>query len=338
MSEIWIAVIVCIVVILSGALPLLRGADATSSARPCRHARTRCVTGAGRNPRGTGATKGMNMAKKKPHMSYEEHLDEVTTQITEIYTVEDDGAIRMVMGRTGRRIFQRPRRRPTICTLERAGVDAPVLFSRTTARRRAQVHQKWQPRQTEALPPTSSAVARQAGRARKRTARHASQRASISHPGNVHRHRLLFARFQTCNCAISVAVSMIAGQQEVPVPMNGSRVSRIPGDSDAGRSGISAKVSGRPVSASNRCERLDNARVQRFPALSTRKRSASCGRSCRERAFRLQRIVIVDDGEHAGAGRYFNSAQPIRVALAIEMLMVMSHERRDAGQASFIAP
>ena len=29
----------------------------------------------------------MNMAKKKPHMSYEEHLDEVTTQITEIYTV-----------------------------------------------------------------------------------------------------------------------------------------------------------------------------------------------------------------------------------------------------------
>ena len=33
------------------------------------------------------------MAKKKPHMSYEEHLDEVTTQITEIYTVEDDEAI-----------------------------------------------------------------------------------------------------------------------------------------------------------------------------------------------------------------------------------------------------
>ena len=37
------------------------------------------------------------MAKPPKPLTYEEHFDEVTTQITEIYTIEDDEAIRMVM-------------------------------------------------------------------------------------------------------------------------------------------------------------------------------------------------------------------------------------------------
>ena len=68
------------------------------------------------------------MAKKKPHMSYEEHLDEVTTQITEIYTVEDEEAIRMVMAAQEDEYFSGHDDDPTICTLERAGIDARWVF------------------------------------------------------------------------------------------------------------------------------------------------------------------------------------------------------------------
>ena len=64
------------------------------------------------------------MAKKPTHMSYEEHLDEVTTQITEIYTVEDEEAIRMVMAAQEDEYFSGHDDDPTICTLERAGIDA----------------------------------------------------------------------------------------------------------------------------------------------------------------------------------------------------------------------
>lgn len=68
------------------------------------------------------------MAKKPAHMSYEDHLDEVTTQITEIYTVEDDEAIRMVMAAQEDEYFSGHDDDPTICTLERAGVDARYVF------------------------------------------------------------------------------------------------------------------------------------------------------------------------------------------------------------------
>lgn len=68
------------------------------------------------------------MPKAKPHMSYEEHLDEVTTQITEIYTVADDEAIRMVMAAQEDEYFSSHDDDPTICTLERASVDARYVF------------------------------------------------------------------------------------------------------------------------------------------------------------------------------------------------------------------
>lgn len=68
------------------------------------------------------------MAKKPTTMTYEEHLDEVTTQITEIYTVDDDEAIRMVMAAQEDDYFSGHDDDPSICTLERAGVDARWVF------------------------------------------------------------------------------------------------------------------------------------------------------------------------------------------------------------------
>lgn len=68
------------------------------------------------------------MAKKPKTMTYEEHLDEVTTQITEIYTVEDEDAIRMVMAAQEDEYFSGHDDDPSICTLERAGVDARWVF------------------------------------------------------------------------------------------------------------------------------------------------------------------------------------------------------------------
>lgn len=68
------------------------------------------------------------MAKQPKTMTYEEHLDEVTTQITEIYTVEDEDAIRMVMAAQEDEYFSGHDDDPSICTLERAGIDARWVF------------------------------------------------------------------------------------------------------------------------------------------------------------------------------------------------------------------
>lgn len=62
------------------------------------------------------------------HMSYEEHLDEVTTLITEKYDVADDAAIRMVMRAQDEEFFSGHDDDPTICTLERAHEDARTVF------------------------------------------------------------------------------------------------------------------------------------------------------------------------------------------------------------------
>ncbi len=62
------------------------------------------------------------------HMSYEEHLDEVTTLITEIYDVADDAAIRMVMRAQDEEFFSGHDDDPSICTLERAHEDARLVF------------------------------------------------------------------------------------------------------------------------------------------------------------------------------------------------------------------
>jgi general stress protein 26 len=62
------------------------------------------------------------------HMSYEEHLDEVTTQITERYAVSDEAAIKMVMQAQDAEYFSGHDDDPTLCTLEQAGRDAKYVF------------------------------------------------------------------------------------------------------------------------------------------------------------------------------------------------------------------
>lgn len=63
-------------------------------------------------------------------MNYEQHLDEVTTLITEKYGVSDEAAIRMVMLAQADDFFSGHDDDPSICTLERAHRDAKTVFNR----------------------------------------------------------------------------------------------------------------------------------------------------------------------------------------------------------------
>ena len=61
-------------------------------------------------------------------MNYEEHLDEVTTLITEKYGVTDQAAIKMVMRAQADGFFSLHDDKPSICTLDRAHEDARTVF------------------------------------------------------------------------------------------------------------------------------------------------------------------------------------------------------------------
>jgi len=63
-------------------------------------------------------------------MTYEEHLDEVTTLITEKYDVEDDVAIAMVMRAQDDEFFSIHDDDPSLCTLDRAHLDAKAVFTK----------------------------------------------------------------------------------------------------------------------------------------------------------------------------------------------------------------
>ncbi len=63
-------------------------------------------------------------------MSYEEHLDEVTTLITEKYDASDEDAIAMVMRAQADDFFSGHDDDPSICTLDRAHADARVVHAR----------------------------------------------------------------------------------------------------------------------------------------------------------------------------------------------------------------
>jgi hypothetical protein len=63
-------------------------------------------------------------------MTYEEHLDEVTTLITEKYALDDDDAIRMVMRAQADDFFSGHDDDPSLCTLERAHQDARAVFKK----------------------------------------------------------------------------------------------------------------------------------------------------------------------------------------------------------------
>ena len=63
-------------------------------------------------------------------MTYEEHLDEVTTLLTEEFAMSDEAAIQMVMRAQANDFFSGHDDDPSICTLERAHQDAKAVFSK----------------------------------------------------------------------------------------------------------------------------------------------------------------------------------------------------------------
>jgi hypothetical protein len=63
-------------------------------------------------------------------MTYEEHLDEVTTLITEKYDVSDEDAIAMVMRAQADDFFSGHDDDESICTLDRAHRDAKAVYTK----------------------------------------------------------------------------------------------------------------------------------------------------------------------------------------------------------------
>nr|WP_153110331.1 hypothetical protein [Propionivibrio limicola] len=63
-------------------------------------------------------------------MTYEEHLDEVATLLTEIYTLRDEVAIDIVMRAQEDEYFSGHDDDPGICTQERAEQDARFIFKK----------------------------------------------------------------------------------------------------------------------------------------------------------------------------------------------------------------
>lgn len=61
-------------------------------------------------------------------MTYEEFLDEVTTLIVEKYELEDEKAIQLVMSAQAADFFSIHDDDPTICTLDRAHLDAAKIY------------------------------------------------------------------------------------------------------------------------------------------------------------------------------------------------------------------
>lgn len=69
-----------------------------------------------------------NQEAVRSNMTYEEHLDEVTTIITEEFGTSDEAAIRMVMRAQADDFFSGHDDDPSLCTLERAHQDAEIIF------------------------------------------------------------------------------------------------------------------------------------------------------------------------------------------------------------------
>lgn len=63
-------------------------------------------------------------------MTYEEHLDEVSTLLTEAYNLSDEAAIQMVMRAQADDFFSGHDDDPSICTLDRAHRDAKIVFKK----------------------------------------------------------------------------------------------------------------------------------------------------------------------------------------------------------------
>ena len=66
-------------------------------------------------------------------MTYEEHLDEIATLLTEIYTLSDETAVEIVMRAQADDYFSRHDDDESICTQERAEQDARAVFKQYKA-------------------------------------------------------------------------------------------------------------------------------------------------------------------------------------------------------------
>jgi hypothetical protein len=62
--------------------------------------------------------------------TYEQHLDEIATLLTEIYTLSDETAIGIVMRAQADDYFNGHDDDPSLCTQERAELDARAIFKR----------------------------------------------------------------------------------------------------------------------------------------------------------------------------------------------------------------
>jgi hypothetical protein len=67
---------------------------------------------------------------KVPPLTYEEHLDEVATLLTELFDADDQAAIAMVMRAQADDFFSGHDDDPSICTLKRAQLDARTVYAK----------------------------------------------------------------------------------------------------------------------------------------------------------------------------------------------------------------
>ena len=77
-------------------------------------------------------------------LTYEAFLDEVTTLLTEMYDMEDEAAIKLVMQAQDAEYFVTHDDKPELRTLEQAKQDAVALY--TAKQNRVQTQQKQQKR------------------------------------------------------------------------------------------------------------------------------------------------------------------------------------------------
>jgi len=84
------------------------------------------------------------------NLTYEAYLDEVTTLLTELYDMDDESAIKLVMDAQEAEYFSPHDDHPDMRTLERAKSDAVALH--TAKQNRTQTQQKQQQRARKKRP------------------------------------------------------------------------------------------------------------------------------------------------------------------------------------------
>jgi GTP-binding protein EngB required for normal cell division len=77
-------------------------------------------------------------------LTYEAFLDEVTTLLTEMYDMEDEAAIKLVMQAQDAEYFVAHDDKPELRTLEQAKIEAVALYQ--TKQNKVQTQQKQQKR------------------------------------------------------------------------------------------------------------------------------------------------------------------------------------------------